>query len=153
MDLKLRNLKEKFSQLIKTRSNPHEIAAGVGIGTFLGVFPIQGFKTPLVALIGGVYKRANIMAIFLTSSIFSLPFTFPFVFFIDYCVGQVLLRKPLQLQWQVFRYMNLRKLGNLAGSLFLGGFVLGVGLSILTYWGTRFFLTHRRGKELTEREP
>ena len=130
---RLSQLWKKLKDEAISRKSPHQIALGIGIGSFLGVFPAQGFKTPIVFLIAGVCKKVNIISIFATSTIFSLPFTFPFVYFFDYLVGCRLLKIPTLLSLQSFKNFNLRMFGDSLGAFFLGGAFVGILLGMLSY--------------------
>lgn len=130
---RLKQLWGKIKDEATSRKSPQEIALGIGIGSFLGVFPVQGFKTPLVFLIGSVCKKANIISIFTASTIFSLPFTFPFVYFFDYLVGCKLLKIPTLFSLQSFKDFSLRMLGDSLAAFFLGGAFVGILLGIVSY--------------------
>ena len=81
---KARDLFEKLKKETFSRKSPHEISLGIGFGAFLGVLPLQGFKTAIVVLIGSFYKKVNIIAVFAASTVFSFIPVVPFVYFFDY---------------------------------------------------------------------
>ena len=144
--MKLKELWKKMKEEALSRKSPQEIALGIGIGSFLGVFPAQGFKTPLVLFTAGIFKKVNVIAIFTASTIFSLPFTFPFVYFFDYLVGCRLLNIPPLLTLESFRDFNLKLLGESLGAFFLGGSFVGILMGFLTYSVSFLILKLKRRK-------
>jgi len=143
MKVKLKNLWAKLKEASLSSRNPSEIALGMGIGSFIGLFPVQGVKTPLVFLIKGICKKANLLAIFAASSILSFPAVVPFVYFFDHWLGCKILGVPLIFSLQTFKDFNWQILKNGLLSLFLGGGIAGVILGLLTFWGTLLFLKFR----------
>ena len=137
---RFKTILEKLKHEALTRKSPMEIASGIGIGFFIGMFPIQGIKTPVVILIGSIYKKANLLSLFSTSSIISLPPVVPFVYFLDHWVGSKIMRKPLILTLQSFKNFNYRIIKEIFISLFLGGFVLGISLGIISFFLSFLFL-------------
>lgn len=130
-----KKIKELWAQLKEealSRNSSHQIALGIGVGSFLGVFPLQGFKTAIVVLIGSFYKKVNIIAVFTASTVFSFIPVVPFVYFFDYWVGTKILGVPTIFTITSFREIDFRVLGGAVGALFLGGAVVGIMLGIVT---------------------
>ena len=142
---RLGKLWRKIKKEALSRKSPHEIALGIGAGFFLGVFPVQGFKTPLVVVIGTFYKKINIPALFFASSVLSFPVVVPFVYFFDYWVGAKLLRLPILLSPHSFRHFGLKMLGSSIGALFAGAVLVGVAFGILSYFVSRLVVRLKRG--------
>ncbi|MCK4245467.1 MAG: DUF2062 domain-containing protein [Candidatus Omnitrophica bacterium] len=143
MKVRPKDLWAKLKEASLSSASPSEIALGIGIGSFIGVFPVQGVKTPLVFLIKGICKKANLLAIFATSSIFSFPVVVPFIYFFDHWLGCKILGVPLIFSLQTFKNFNWQILKNGLASLFLGGGIAGLILGLLTFWGTLLFLKLR----------
>ncbi|MBU0533323.1 MAG: DUF2062 domain-containing protein [Candidatus Omnitrophica bacterium] len=131
---KARDLFEKLKKETFSRKSPHEISLGIGFGVFLGVLPLQGFKTAIVALIGVLYKKINLIAIFTASTVFSFIPVVPFVYFFDYWVGAKILSIPVIFTMEFFKHFNVKILGSAVGALFLGGAVVGITFGILSYF-------------------
>ena len=131
---KIKELWEKIKKETLSRTSPHQIALGIGIGSFIGIFPIWGFKTIVFVLISSLYKRANIIAMFAASNVFSFIPMVPFVYFFDYWVGAKILGIPTIFTVSSFKHLNMKILGSAVGALFLGGAVLGIALGIITYF-------------------
>lgn len=135
--MKRQNLKELWRKLKKetlSRKSPHEIALGIGVGSFIGIFPIQGFKTALVVLIGTLYKKINLISTVVASSIPSFPVAVPFVYFFDYWVGTKILGIPVIFTVGSFKHFNMKMLGSSIGALFVGATAVGIALGIVTYF-------------------
>jgi uncharacterized protein (DUF2062 family) len=149
---KLKELWKKLKKETLSRKSPHEIALGIGLGSFLGVFPIQGFKTALVVLIGSLYKKVNLIAVFVASSIPSFPVAVPFVYFFDYWVGTKLLKIPVVFTLSFFKHFNMKMLGSSLWALFLGGAVVGIVLGMVTYFLSFFIIRLRRKPQVLARK-
>jgi len=144
---KAKELWEKLKKESLGRRSPLEIALGVGIGSFLGVFPIQGFKTAVVGGIACLFRKANVLAIFASSSVISFPLLVPFIYFADYWMGCKLLGKPLVFTIATFRKIRWSDILEIFGSLFLGGFVIGVVAGLVSFSFTYLVLLKRKGKK------
>jgi uncharacterized protein (DUF2062 family) len=148
--MRRQNLKELWGKLKEetlSRNNPHQIALGVGVGTFLGILPLQGFKSVLVVVIGGMCKKVNIIAVFTASTAFSLIPVVPFVYFLDYWVGTKILGMPVIFTASSFKNFSVKMLGGSVGALFLGAVFVGISLGILSYFASLFVMKkkHDRG--------
>ena len=143
---KIRELWGKLKKETLSRKSPHEIALGVGIGSFIGIFPIQGLKTAVVVLIGSLYKKANLIAIFTASSIPSFPVVVPFVYFFDYWVGTKILGIRMVFTMNSFKHFNMEMLGSSVGALFLGGAVVGVAIGVVAYFLSFIIVKKKQSK-------
>lgn len=142
-------LKEAWGKLKKealSRKSPHEIALGVGVGAFIGILPIQGFKTALVVLIGTFYKKINLISVFVTSSIPSFPVAVPFVYFFDYWIGTKILMIPTIFTLKLFKDFSLEMLGSSVIALFLGGILVGAIVGVSSYFISFSVLKWKRAK-------
>ncbi len=133
MKARLKAILKKLKHEAVTRRSPLEIASGIGIGFFIGILPIQGIKTPVTLLIAGIFKKVNVVSVFSTSSIISLPPLVPFVYFLDHWVGSKIMGKSLTLTLQSFKDFHYKVIKDVLFSLFLGGFTLGIALGIISF--------------------
>jgi len=145
MKSKAKELWEKLKKESLGRRSPLEIALGIGIGSFLGVFPIQGFKTAVVGGIACLFRKANVLAIFASSSVISFPLLVPFIYFADYWMGCKLLGKPLVFTIATFRKIRWGDILEIFGSLFLGGFVIGIVAGLVSFSFAYLVLLKRKG--------
>lgn len=143
---KIKKYWNRIKNEIASRRDPYQIALGIAVGCFLGVLPVQGIKTPVVFLIASVYKRLNIVATFLASTVFSLPFTFPFIYFLDYVIGCKLLNIPIIYKMRVFKEFDIEMLGDIIGAMIIGSLVLAISLAIFSYFLTLFLVNLKRNK-------
>ncbi|NOZ63794.1 MAG: DUF2062 domain-containing protein [Caldiserica bacterium] len=133
MKNRLRTILKKLKHEATTRRSPLEIASGIGIGFFIGILPIQGIKTPVTLFIAGICKKVNVVSIFSTSSIISLPPLVPFVYFLDHWVGSKIMGKSLTLTLQSFKNFHYKAIKDILFSLFLGGVTLGIALGVFSF--------------------
>ncbi|TET22919.1 MAG: DUF2062 domain-containing protein [Candidatus Cloacimonadota bacterium] len=83
-------LRDKLIIIIRIDSTPAKIAAGVGVGAFIAMFPITGFQF-LTGLLLSFIFRVNRIAVVLTTQLVCNPLTMSFLFFLDYKVGEKVL--------------------------------------------------------------
>lgn len=143
---KLKELWRKLKKETLSRKSPHQIALGVGIGSFIGIFPIQGFKTAVVVLIGSLYKKVNIIAVFTASTILSFPVAVPFVYFLDYWIGTKILGIRAVFTVSSFKHFNMEMLGSSVGALFLGGAVVGIAIGVIAYFLSFIIVKKKQSK-------
>jgi uncharacterized protein (DUF2062 family) len=144
-----KKLKELWTQLkaeTLSRNSPHQIALGIGLGSFLGVLPLQGFKTAIVVIAGSLYKKVNIIAVFTASTVFSLVPVIPFVYFFDYWIGTKILGLPVIFTVHSFKDFNMKMLGSSVGALFLGAVFVGIVLGILSYFFSLLIVKSKQSK-------
>jgi len=131
---RLRKLWDELKKETLSRTGTHQIALGIGTGVFLGIFPVQGFKTAIAALICTLSKKINFIALFTASTVFSLIPLVPFVYFFDYWVGTKILGVPVLFTIESFKNFNIRMLGDSVGALFIGGAFIGIVMGIISYF-------------------
>ncbi len=140
---KVKELWEKIKKETLSRTSPHQIALGIGLGSFIGIFPIEGFKTAVFILIGSLYKKVNIISMFAASNVFSFIPMVPFVYFFDYWVGAKILKIPVIFTVSSFKHFSMKMLGSAVGALFLGGAVLGIAIGIISYFLSLLIIRRR----------
>lgn len=143
---KVRELWEKIKKETLSRTSSHQIALGIGIGAFVGIFPIEGFKTAVVIVIGSLYKKVNVISMFLSSNVFSFIPMVPFVYFFDYWVGTKILEIPLIFTVSSFKDFHIKMLGSAVEALFLGGAVVGITIGIITYFVSLLIVKFKRNR-------
>ncbi len=128
-----RTLRYLYLRFVRMRSEPEEIARGLGVGVFAGLTPLIGFHT-LLALSLALVVRGNKFTAVLSSWVGN-PVTLSFVFLLEYRIGRWILGpgpvgvKKLSLNpetilhasWSVF-YPTM-----------LGSVVLGLAVAITIY--------------------
>lgn len=139
---RLKNIKLFFIKLAKARNTVNEIALGMGIGTFISVFPTFGFGTLLVLFLNRFIKFNLVAA--LAASLISNPFTSPFFLIFSFKVGSVILGIDM-----VFSLENWKE--NLADTglvMLLGSFIVSGSSAVIAFLITRWLvLMYRSSKK------
>lgn len=127
--------------------NPKESVAkksfAVGLGLFMGIFPLWGFQMA-VALVISIFFKLNKFIVLATSNI-SIPPMIPFIIYGSYLFGGVFMSQPLDFSMSdgiTLQDMYLNFEQYLIGSIALS-FVAG----ILGFFITYFLLSLKRSKK------
>ncbi len=140
-----RKAKYLFLKIARARGSINEIALGVGIGIFIGVFPTFGIG-PLMILLLYRFLPFNIVAA-LSSILISNPFTSPFFFVLIFQTGSVILGSNVDFDIDNWKE-NLKDTGII---MLWGSLVVSGTLGVLAYFISKFVLTKiRREKELKQ---
>ncbi|MDO8957050.1 MAG: DUF2062 domain-containing protein, partial [Deltaproteobacteria bacterium] len=83
-----RNLRFLYLRLLRLKGKPQEVAGGVAIGVFVGMTPTVPLHTVLAVLIALILKKSKLAAAL--GVWVANPFFLPFIYLLDYKVGQVL---------------------------------------------------------------
>jgi uncharacterized protein (TIGR03546 family) len=132
--------KDKIISLLKRNNTPREIALGVAIGVFIGISPLYGLHTALVIICALIIPRVNKLAILIGTNI-SIPPTLPFITWLAYNLGRMILDKEYPpLSWSMFSQVSRQGIGGLWKSivdiyypLFVGSMVLGTLCAATAY--------------------
>ncbi len=138
MSKKMKKMKKVWKKICETLSakkySPHERALGAAAGVCVGLLPISPFQIPALIFICMKLKCFRALA-FVTVWIAN-PFTYIPIYFIDYIIGSYILKIPPE---KTIDFSNLSlKMIFKAGpdfclSLFLGGIILSVSSTFITY--------------------
>jgi uncharacterized protein (DUF2062 family) len=140
------SLKTRVLNLWKSHSSPHEIALGIAVGVFIGVTPFYGLHLIMAFIVALVLKRVNKVALFLAVNI-SLPPTIPFITWAGYEIGRSILGSAYPpLGWNDFLHFSHETFFKFFYALLIGSFILGIGLSSLSYFVSLWFLKKRKVK-------
>lgn len=91
-------------KILKVNESPQKKALAISLGVFIGIAPLWGFQTLLVLFLAQITKLNKALA-FLFSNV-SLPPFIPFIIFISYQVGALVLGKPLEANLDSFEIEN-----------------------------------------------
>lgn len=129
-----RKLKLAFLRVYRAKGSPNEIALGVGIGAFWGVFPTFGLSTPLIL---ALYRFIpfNLITAF-AGALVSNPITSPFLLYLSYQIGSFFLPSPHLLNLEEW-WKDLDKVGWI---MLLGATILSAVVSVVLYWITYVFI-------------
>ena len=91
-------------KVLKEHDNPHELALGVAIGSFIGILPLYGLHTVLCLVALFLIPKANKLAILVGTNV-SLPPTIATITWTAYDIGRILLinKHYPPLSWEYLR--------------------------------------------------
>ncbi len=137
-------IKELLKSLLKLNNTPPEMALGVSIGVMIAVMPLYGFHTVLCVIFALLIPRANKIAILIGTNI-SLPPTVPVITWAGYSIGSFVLRgKYPPLSLSSFKGITFQKMLDFYYPLFVGSFILGIFLAVISYFLTLWFIEKRQ---------
>ncbi len=123
-------------KLYRIRDFPEAVAIGLAWGASVSMTPILGFHL-ITCYLGTWMMRGNIVAA-TVGTVLGNPWTFPFIFYLDYKIGTILFFKPLdEYNFNIVFFMdNFEK-------LFLPTLVGSIPIAIITW-----FITYIISKKL-----
>ena len=141
--------RERLSQILvrmrQLEGNPHYIALGTAIGTFVSITPIIPFQTAVAVTLAFLVRGSKSAAAIGTW--LSNPLTIPLVYYADYKLGCVLLN--CQTTAESIRFDSFSQLMDLGlevtSAMLVGSLVLGSIIGVIVYFLTfRVFARNRR---------
>jgi uncharacterized protein (TIGR03546 family) len=139
--------RRQLNKLAALNNTPPEIAWGAAIGVFIGITPLYGFHTILVLICAILVPRTNKIAILAGSNI-SLPVTAPFISWLGYQIGRMILGESYpNIYWYTLKHFSYRGMADLLYPLFLGSFILGIAGALASYFIILFFVTKMRARK------
>lgn len=124
-------------ELLKAHHDPHGVALGVAIGSFIGILPLYGLHTIICLAALFIIPRANKLAILVGSNI-SMPPTIAIITWTAYDIGRLLLPDknypPLSLEY--LKALNMSRIGEFYYPLFIGSPALGLLVAVILYIAT-----------------
>ena len=132
-----RFIKVAYSRFLKIRGEPRQIAKGLALGIMVGMTPFMGLHTVIAVFLAAIWKWNKISAaagVFITN-----PITAPFIYPVTYLVGKAFIGASsipvLHMPLSLAAVTNLIKNSPLILiDLLAGGIVIGLPLSIVSYW-------------------
>ncbi|MBU0535600.1 MAG: DUF2062 domain-containing protein [Nanoarchaeota archaeon] len=128
-----KGIKHHFHEVIKTKTDPHSIAIGFAIGTFISTLPTPGFNILLGVLVILIYERVSKIALFGSMAVWN-PLTTPAVYYLSYRIGDMIFSDlpvtEIKLSLAGILLQNSRR-------FFVGNVILALSLSILSYFAVR----------------
>lgn len=131
-------IKHHFSEVLKTKRSPHAIAIGFAVGTLINILPTPGLNIPITIMIILIFERINKYSL-LSALAFWNPFTLPFVYVLDYKVGNLLFnltnltQQNLSAFGQIFQY---------ASKFITGSLIVATIFSILSYFIVKYSIIY-----------
>jgi uncharacterized protein (DUF2062 family) len=141
--------RERLSQMLvrirQLEGNPHYIALGMAVGTFISITPIIPLQT-VVAVTLAFFVRGSKSAAALGTWL-SNPLTIPLVYYADYKLGCILLNCQTMVDNIAFdSFSQLMDLGlEVTSAMLLGSLLIGSIIGVIAYFVTfRVFASIRR---------
>ncbi len=124
-------VKNKFTKVVKEQimlhnENTLKLSSAIGFGVFMGIAPIWGFQMVVAALLAHFFRINKIIV--LTFSNISLPPFIPFIIYISYAAGGLVMDNPQEFSTDTIDYLK--------NQIMNGGFYNALnefGYSILQY--------------------
>jgi uncharacterized protein (TIGR03546 family) len=142
-------VKQAYTRFLKMRGEPREIALGLALGVMVGMSPFMGFHTLIAVFLALLFKWNKITAALgvQITNVFTAPFIYPVVYMVgSHILGVSSLPNP-KAHLSLEAVMELIKRSPLIMlDLTVGGIVLGIPLSLLTYWVTLKTIENYRKK-------
>ena len=149
------HLKGLWRRLMELEGTPHAIAGGVAVGIFFGFTPLFGFKT-LLCLAACAIFRLNPLAAVLSVTFHDIVTPlWPVILRVEYEIGYWLLSNPHHfppaMTFHEFKFTELiswKNFQDIGGPLMLGGVLVALPFSLVTYVGFYAFLASRQRRKL-----
>ncbi len=124
--------KKTLKKLFEENKDPQSIAIGVAIGVAIAIIPVYGFQTVLAVAVATLFRRFKInkIAVILGSQL-SIPPIAPFIFAVDYGVGNVITGK----NWIWIKLGNdiFSQIGRIYILILLGSFIVAPVAFFISY--------------------
>ena len=133
--------------VLKEHHDPHGVALGVAIGSFIGILPLYGLHTILCVIALFLIPRANKLAIILGTNV-SLPPTIAAITWTAYDIGRILLinKHYPPISWEYLKNFKISKVSEFYYPLFIGSVVLALLVAAVLYLITRTIADQLRKK-------
>jgi uncharacterized protein (DUF2062 family) len=139
----VKRISTTFIKLAKEKSSVNEIASGAALGAFTGVFPSFGFGFLSVLFLYRFFKF-NILAA-ASGSLISNPITSPIFMLLSFEIGELILDTDVRFNMHDWS-ANLKEAGY---SIFIGAIAVSSFFSIVTFYSTKYIVTHIRKNKST----
>lgn len=129
-------IRQKFKQLVALRASKHQIAFGIGVGVFIGVFPTFGLGALAIALLAPFFKF-NIPAA-LIGTLIANPFTMPLWIFLSCWVVGIdvsMIKSNEESLREIFGHYS-----NVLLKYLIGVSIVSICSAVITYFVSRIFL-------------
>ena len=140
-----------YLRMMRIKKSSHEISLGLALGIFVGFLPIVPFQSITVLILAFIFRGSKIAAF--AGTWISNPLNWVFFYYGLYLVGSFVLSFPgvtfdpehLEMKeliaagWKVF------------ATMLVGGLILGIPSSIVTYFLTRKAVVEYRRRKVLRR--
>ena len=136
-------------RFFKAHNDPHEIALGAAIGSFIAILPLYGLHTALCVIAIILIPRANKLAMLLGTNV-SLPPTIATITWTSYDIGRLILinKHYPPISWEYIKNFKISRVSEFYYPLFIGSAVLGLLCAVFFYFITLAIANHFKNKRL-----
>lgn len=140
----INTFKQKIRDILLQRASPHQVAMGVAVGVFIGIFPTFGLGGFL--LLGmAPFVRFNIPAAFIGGSLLNNPLTSPIWIYLSCRIVEIDIKSITSPEESFLLYV--RHYSSLIGLYLMGNTIISTITSVITYGLTRWcFVLYRAYK-------
>ena len=121
---------EHLSEVIRIKTNPHSIALGFAIGTFIAILPTLGFGVFIALVVALLYSRVNKISMFGSFLVWNPLLLFP-LYALSYKLGNIFYSGFPMAEAES---AVITSVYNISREFFLGNFVLSSFIAILSYF-------------------
>ncbi|NDV67007.1 DUF2062 domain-containing protein [Bacteroides sp. 224] len=101
------NIKKFFhEQILHSKESNARIALAIGLGVFMGIFPVWGYQMLITLFLTRIFKLNTVIAI--VAANISIPPMIPFLLYGSYATGCIVLREPINLDIGNISFEHLR---------------------------------------------
>jgi len=136
---------EKFKKLMGSGESTKNVSLAVGVGVFMGIFPIWGYQMIIAVSIAHLLKLNKALVILSTNV--SFPPFIPFVLYGSLVLGKLFVADPIHLTFNQHIDLHIVKTGlvqYICGSILLA-FIVGGSMTLLTYVSLKIRRKGKRG--------
>ena len=126
----IKRIKNHFSEVLKIKTSPNEIALGFAIGTFIAILPTPGLSILIGLLITLMFPRLSKLALFGAFFVWNPLIVVP-INLMGVKIGNVLFADIPATSFKI-EFFNI--IYNFTKRYFVGNLFIAVGLAIISYF-------------------
>jgi hypothetical protein len=143
----------QYLRILRLKQSPHEIAMGLALGIFIGFMPIIPFQLATVFVLALIFRASKLAAVIATW--ISNPINMPLFYSMLYFVGRTVfpfLKAPFPKGQDLSLLVLVESGWHLLIIMIMGGLVLGIPSSIITYFASRKLVAGYQRRRALRRE-
>lgn len=137
-------------QILRTQDSNRRMAVAIGFGFFMGIFPIWGFQMLAAVFLASIFRLNK--AIVLVAANISIPPLIPFILYLSFLSGGLILNQSAQLDFSVqFDFENVKNdlFQYYLGAIVFAAFIGLVG-GVISYFMLKLFRKEIDKNEIVE---
>jgi uncharacterized protein len=125
----IKKIKKKIHELSVEHKEPHQIALGLSIGTFISILPTPGFNVIIGLIILFLYPKLNKVGLFLGLAIWN-PFTAIPIYLISLKIGSIIFGN---LDVITYEFTLWERVFHFTRRFLVGNLIFATSVSLLSY--------------------